>query len=183
MEETNVFRRDRKLPCTVTTIEKLDMNKVEHLMRGGVVMCTESNGEKYLIFAIDDKTHELTDFGGTREKKDANIIDTSIREFHEETLGLFDKLSWDDIKKCTCVYDSDSIVLFIRTSLNINDIAERFLELAKGEKDIEVCGIMPVSILNFIRCMKTPKPGCKSGVFYHRLERLLRKVDDIHDIL
>lgn len=50
------------------------------------------------IFGIDRDYLTLMDFGGHREPEDLDIIETAIREFGEESLGIFGPLTRNSLK-------------------------------------------------------------------------------------
>lgn len=180
------FKKNKYSPCNVKLVKDLDLIKTRGITRGGVVLYTRWNEELYLIFAKDSFTHDITDFGGIKSKRlDNSIVDTALREFDEETLGIFQKLTPEDVQDSVCVYDHDTLIILIRIDLDPNEICKKFNEKAKKFeiKKLEVCSIFPIKFHDFISCMTVPAANAKSNVFYHRTESLLRKIDNILMIL
>lgn len=71
--------------------------------RAGVVPYTIYNGKLYLCFGEDYRTKTIIDFAGGMEKFDQSMIATAIREFSEETLGVFGPLTKDELNRSTVI--------------------------------------------------------------------------------
>lgn len=153
--------------------------------RSGVVLYTKYADTIYFCFGRDSKTHDLSDFGGRTENSES-AVDAAIREFQEETLGVF-KLEKDDILESFCIYDRDSMVIMVRIDESPNTINDVFNEKAKNiiknkesDIDLEICGMVWIDFYDMMVCLHTSNPIKRTGVFFHRLELLFRKVKNIH---
>lgn len=107
----------------VATIN-LDSVKPE---RGGCIIYTVVDGITYFGLGLDSKTHDLTDFGGgINYKTDTNVITGALREFQEETLGIFGTITIDDINDCLVIYDNHNLIIFIHVDVNPNELSRIF---------------------------------------------------------
>ena len=151
-------------------VNNVDLNKVKPI-RGGVIIYTLYNNNIFFGLGIDSKTHDITDFGGgISYKKDKNVILGSIREFNEETLNIFDDISFEELQECPVIYDNNLLLLFLRVNINPNDISNYFLEIYKKTKlKKEVCSITWFSLDEFIHIIKNSK------ILFYKIKNLLNK--------
>lgn len=75
---------------SITMIEKIVDE--EMIKRAGVIPYIKRQNNVFFLFGLDEGIASISDFGGTREKKDKDIIDTALREFREETFGIIGTL-------------------------------------------------------------------------------------------
>lgn len=71
--------------------------------RAGVVPYTFYNKKLHLCFGEDYRTKTIMDFAGGMERYDSSMIATAIREFNEETLGVFGSLTTEILQNATVV--------------------------------------------------------------------------------
>ena len=95
-------------------VKDLDVNLVKPL-RGGVIVYTRVDDKLYFCFGIDRDTQEMTDFGGGigYKSRDKNIITGSLREFSEESLGVFGRINECYVKNSLCIYDDSVMIIFL----------------------------------------------------------------------
>jgi len=60
-----------------------------NIIRAGVIPYVVINNHVMLCLGVDKGTQELTDFGGGVRENDEDPITAAIREFHEESKGVF----------------------------------------------------------------------------------------------
>ena len=81
------------------------------------------------MIGVDAKTHDLTDFaGGIKYKIDRRVLSWAIRELQEETLNIFEPVTYDDVKECITIYDNNNLVIFMPVSLDPDTICREFNE-------------------------------------------------------
>lgn len=68
--------------------KEFDLDNIRYI-RAGLIPTFKMDGGKYYVFGVDSRTRILTDFGGHREHKDRDILDTAMREYMEESHGAF----------------------------------------------------------------------------------------------
>jgi hypothetical protein len=118
-------RRTSSEDPSVDIVETIDWKKQAQI-RGGIIMVKrvtskEGNEEIYFGFGIDRNFGDITDFGGSVKAKDRSRIFVCLREFAEETCGIFGFLSFENIAKYPCVSTSRVYIVF----LEVNDSFER----------------------------------------------------------
>lgn len=150
--------------------------------RAGVILYTVYQKQLYIGLAVDSASHDLTDFGGrVYYDADLNCITGSLREFHEETLGIFDPISADLVEDYTTVYDNNNLIMFLHLNVNPNTVSEKFLSVHNkhvtlmgdsAHRNLEVCGITWLTISAFIAAVD------KYGTIYERVRKVLQHVKD-----
>ena len=87
-------------------------NLPSSIRRGGFILFRSNPDDIYFCFGVDSRTKELTDFGGTILPNE-NPISGCIREFEEETCGVFvSKLFPNDIMNDYIFYNKSMAIIF-----------------------------------------------------------------------
>lgn len=101
-----------------------------YTIRAGVIPYTVHNDRLYFLFGRDYKTGEICDFGGGRKKNETSK-DTAIREFKEETNGIFSKLysdtCFDRAVKVVCKLPRPKNMIFFLP------VKPKWINIAKSE--------------------------------------------------
>ena len=163
----------------VKKLKYINFNRTR-VQRAGFILYTLYNGNIYFMIGIDSKTHELTDFAGTvKYKVDRHVLSGAIRELQEETLEVFEPVTYNDVKECITIYDNNNLVIFMPISLDPDTICREFneryretVERKRFNSEPEVCGITWLDIDEFMFHIKNP------GVIYSRIQNLLLKAGD-----
>lgn len=102
------------------------------LKRSGIVPYTDKIHPKsrYYCLGIDYYFGHITEFAGKVDTlKDGDIIDTALREFHEETGGIFAPLTREDLisQNVEILHDDLSLLVFVRVDVdNLTDSVSRY---------------------------------------------------------
>lgn len=167
-----------------TTVKNLDKENVKP-KRAGVILYTVYNTATYFGFGLDSVSHDLTDFAGHIDYElDKNVIDGALREFNEETLGIFDNVTSDVVADCPVIYDKQNLLIFVHVDIHPNIISSKLnskfkQEIEKDPKIMpEVCGITWLSFLDLQSCINTNKK-----VLFFKVKNLLKKAGDFWHLL
>lgn len=155
------------------------------VQRAGFILYTLYKGNIYFMIGVDSKTHELTDFAGTvKYKTDRHVLSGAIRELQEETLDVFEPITYNDVKECITIYDNNNLVIFMPISLDPDTICSEFnekyrkiIEKKNCKNEPEVCCLTWLDIDEFEYHIKNP------GVIYSRIQNLLFKAGDFINLL
>ena len=91
------------------------LDNTQTQQRAGVILYYSKGNKKYFVAGLDYETNEITDFGGHICKRDNNIVETALREFNEETRGLFnDYVDIDSLYDCPAIYNDVVVIVFVR---------------------------------------------------------------------
>ncbi len=167
----------------VKKLKNINFSKTK-VQRAGFILYTLYKGNIYFMIGIDSKTHDLTDFaGGIKYKTDRHVLAGAFRELHEETLDMFDPVTYDDVKECITIYDDNNLIIFMPISLDPDTICREFNDKYREARERkkfdepEVCGVTWLDIDEFVFHINTP------GVIYSRIQTLLSKAGDFLKLL
>lgn len=97
----------------LSTVEKyLSQTKNRSQTRCGILPYIILNEKYYICFGKDHKSGDYTDFGGGVHKGE-EPLQCAIREFSEESRGVFGKISIEDLQGCTCMYNKKMLIVII----------------------------------------------------------------------
>jgi hypothetical protein len=118
--------------CGTTKIDRvknIDWSKTSHC-RGGIIPYTLINGHLILGIGRDQKSKMLTDFGGwIKWKEKEGTLKGALREFGEETLGVFGHFTEEQIEESVIVYNSKMAIIFLHLTFSPSFISFRFRQM------------------------------------------------------
>lgn len=162
-----------------------------NLIRGGIIPYTFISKNDIQIpifcFGIDSYSADLTDFGGSRNSGDRDIIDTAIREFNEETLGVFGEIKIENIIGSKIIYDDHNAIILVYLDLNIEDIEiinQNFISLSTNHPNIEISSLVWLTndqINIGINLNNRIIKGFNPFVFYYPIFKLLDQAKFLFD--
>lgn len=77
--------------------------KDPRLRRAGIIPCIKFNRTTFFLLGTSEIHAYISDFGGTRESTDLDILETALREYHEETFGCLPNLSRENLRDTTYI--------------------------------------------------------------------------------
>jgi hypothetical protein len=175
-------RLDNRMNIPIkSTVKNINLDCVKP-ERAGIIIYTVIDGAFYMGLCVDAKSHDLTDAGGrVNYETDHNVIQGAIREFEEETLGIFDPIEFDDIKDCPVIYDDQNLIIFMHINIDPNLVSkvfhESYLQTPKRRNYPEVCGVTWLTWEEFQYCLH------HNGILYSRVQRFLKRVGDFSYLL
>jgi hypothetical protein len=118
-------RKNRVMFCSLGEFKQKDKMK-----RGGCIIYTKTSEGVRFCLGLDRKYKELTDFGGSYDKKkDKDIVDTALRELKEESLGLCSFNRSKDLDVCTALYNAKDFILFIPVIIDTDKFTTAYKEI------------------------------------------------------
>lgn len=161
----------------VTFVNKLNL-RTNKPQRGGVILYTIINDQLLFGFGLDSTYNEFTDFsGGISYKRDQNAIEGSLREFCEETEGLYCALHLEDVIDAPVIIDKHNLIIFLYTDESPDEITYAFQNLKRTKKS-EVKNIIWVTEQELKSAIKLKLP-----YIYSRLRNFLEKFGNFYDAL
>lgn len=159
-------------------VKEINLNMVKP-PRAGVILYTKMNNEFYFGLGIDNDSKELTDFGGgiSYKERDKNVIEGALREFKEETLGIFGHIQFEDVLEAPIIYNNDILILFKYTDLDPNFIRNEFLIAYQHHQNCEVSDIVWLSTSELKHQIMT------RGKMFSRVQNFLQKAGNFYWIL
>jgi len=159
-------------------IEHINWSKYRP-QRAGVIPYITCGDKLLFALGLDANFRELTDFGGgVSYKKDKTAVVGALREFKEESLGIFGELTPKDVEKSIVVYNLEMMIIFYHTDVDPKDKNELFHDKLKKESNPEVCDVV---WLNEEELNKSLDP--KSRLIYLRVRHLLAGAGNFYAFL
>src|SRR5690625_1459771 len=95
-------------------VNQLDLSNplITNIQRGGVIFYTFINGILNICLGRDKDSDDLTDFGGTRRKRE-NPIQCAVRESNEESRRVFSVITPEQVENFFCLYSSKMLIIFV----------------------------------------------------------------------
>jgi len=163
-----------------SVVSHINWSKVQPL-RAGVIPYIKNEKDNTPIFAlgVDVNFRELTDFGGgVSYKKDKNAIVGALREFREESLGVFGTFKPKDVSECFVLYNQSMMILFLLLEVEPEEINKAFHEKLKQESEPEVNGICWLPLCELQESLKPT-----SRLIYEKVKDLLIRGEDFSAFL
>ncbi len=147
-----------------------------HQLRSGVILYQIIDNEMIFTLGIDFIYNNITDFGGGVKYSDKSPIVGGLREFNEETLGIFGQISQDQIKNCAVIYSTEMMIIFVPFIHNINNIVNLFNKMKNTSVTNEIKSIVSIDRKRFSTMIEK-----NDDLVYHRVSNLLQKAKDKYD--
>jgi hypothetical protein len=157
-------------------VKNLDVNRVPS-KRLGVIVYTTVNGVVYFGMGLDTVHHELTDFGGSILWTDRDVIHGALREFHEETLGAFGRISVEQVQDCPVIFDANNLIIFVNVLVDPQAVGEEFRKRAAECVSPEICNLIWLTYDEFKQAIRDKK------IMYERVRNFLKGEGDISYLL
>lgn len=158
--------------------------------RAGVIMYTVHNGCTYFCVGLDAQTHDLSDLAGSVRRKYETGVGGALREFEEESLGIFEEITESEVAHCPVIYTQKDLVIFIRLEVNPHEVCEKFAKEYQSVMDSrgdtrmsmkwvepEMCALVWLTWEELVHAIRV------QGVMYERIRRLLQGAGDFSDML
>lgn len=166
----------------INTVENIDWTTVKP-QRGGVIIYTVHENNLYFGLGIDEKTGDLSDFGGgIRYKWDETAVNGSLREFMEESLCVFGAYDAEMIKKNVVIYSLFMMIIFVHLEVDIRRISELFNDRVKTNRNTEMSGLVWLTKDQFLNLIRSGTLTLNNGTthqLYYRVRKLLFKAKSL----
>jgi hypothetical protein len=92
-----------------------------------------------IFLGIDERTLDITDFGGSQESKDATPLETCLRELKEETLNLIQitSCSKEALNSKVLIY-TDILIAFIKYDEDFTKYVKLYQDKYREIKEIDI---------------------------------------------
>lgn len=163
----------------INYVKDIDLSVVKP-GRSGVIVYTIYKGKIYFVTAVDNKTKDITDFGGgvAFKTRNENSITGGLREHREESLGIFGTITAKEIGRCLAVYDNSTMIIFVPLKINLKSKYIEFLNRVKEHPNPEVIDLCFLNKRQFLNLI-TSDSGASTVdgnklLMYHRVKNLLQ---------
>lgn len=146
-----VLRRidDVEVLSQMDQVKNIDWTKQKQ-RRGGVIVYFIHQDKIIFGLGSDSTYKEITDFGGGVEKIDTDPVDTALREFQEETLGVYGNINREDVSECMVIYNRTMMIMFLPLRFDPAQITENFNQRVQIQNNPEINELVWLTKNNFI---------------------------------
>jgi 8-oxo-dGTP pyrophosphatase MutT (NUDIX family) len=117
---------------------------IQRTIRAGVIPYTMHKGQLHFLFGQDKRSNDLCDFGGGRKKGETSH-DAALREFKEETNGLFGEgkqVTLDKAKGLVCRHRKNMIFFLPVDPYWIHTASDEFDTRNQQTPNKEISGVV-----------------------------------------
>jgi len=137
--------------------------------RAGIVPYRiDQKGQIRFIWGIDTGSSDITDLGGRTESNDRDSLDTAIREFREESFGVFGRITRDQIGRSLAIYRKDLLIIFVRLDYDPQVIMNLFQQRKQYSSRPEIDRLIEIDKFELIKMV------CNPGTMYEFIRILIR---------
>jgi hypothetical protein len=147
-------------------IKNIDMDDM-HQRRAGVIVYSVIDGKLMYCMGVDNVWGQISDFGGGVRKEDKNVVTAALREFFEETLGVFGIYFEDEVQDCFCIFSEVMFIMFIHLDM-VDDVSLLFDQRRSKFLTTEMRCLKWLSHKDFINYIESSQ-----NELFHRVQKLL----------
>jgi hypothetical protein len=186
-KSSSLYHRRRPKTVYKKKIRDIDWNVVKP-NRGGIVVYfkTPSNivmpatnkevNEILFCFGIDAKFNELTDFGGGISLKRETVIEGALREFREESHGVFEQLIPSNLSDCLAIYNESTMIIFVELRVTLDNEDRHLLNLtfkSRLHEKSEISSLVWINSSELLSLLERSKTRQHRWNMYRRVQSLI----------
>ncbi len=156
-------------------VSEINWNDRKYI-RAGVIPYIEEKGIKFYAFGLENSLATIGDFGGHRERKDADALDAALREYVEESLNTFGILTRDKVKDYYVLDGKDTAEILVPVKGPMFQYSNKFKQLIGINPKHEVQNIVWFSrkqLLRLIDSQEEKYDNIKPYLMYSRIRDTL----------
>lgn len=162
-------------------IKNISSDHLSKIKRAGIVVYTWKRSRCYFGLGIDKRSGDISDFGGYRKRTDLNCLVTALREFEEESLGIYGEFTTEQLEQCYGLCDDITLMIFLRVNIDPRFAIKLYKNAVIKEPAPEMSRIIWLDINNFLKLISKDHP---KYILYSRIrDILIEKITQISDIL
>lgn len=98
--------------------------------RAGVILTSTVGGVTWFGLGVHSESHDLTDFSGgvSYNRRRETAVQGALREFYEETLGIFGTIFVEDVGEYPVIYDTNMMIIFLHVAVDPELCSEVYLD-------------------------------------------------------
>lgn len=98
-------------------------------IRAGIIPYIDINDTRYFALTLQFPNSDLADFGGTIESWDIDALDAAIREYYEESFGIFGEINRENLQDCYVLDGNDTAEILLPVSGYMYDYNQKFYQI------------------------------------------------------
>lgn len=156
----------RQLP-RVREINWLDRKYV----RAGIIPIVEQGNVQFFGFGVENGIAAIGDFGGKIERWDRDALDAAIREYYEESFGVFGDITRDMLQNCFVLDGIDTAEILLPVSGPLYQYTERFHQMGISSEH-EVQSVIWLSRRQLLTAIDSQEVSFEGTKIYHMYDRI-----------
>lgn len=151
----------------IATVSTIPVAYTQTHKRAGIIPYRQSHPGIRLLLGVDTPTGEDTDLGGGVKTSDCGSIHAGIREFSEESFGIFGKIRPNELNNCLAVFNEELLIIFLPLKYDFEQSRQLFNSRRLEKEYSEIADLREYSEVEFIDRIINP------GKMYERIRLLL----------
>lgn len=157
-------------------VSEINLNNPEWI-RAGIIPFINSEGIIIYAFGIGNIIGDICDFGGHREAIDTDLLDTAIREYEEESLNIFGRLTREMLQDCEVLEGIDTMEILVPITGMPYSYTTDFLNLIGDNTDHEIQNIVWLTkqqLLTIVDAQNTVVDNIKIFYMYDKIYNVIK---------
>ncbi len=160
------------MQVSVDHIKQIDWT-IQKQRRSGVIVYTMYKGQIYFLAGIDTASGNITDFGGGIKLKEETPLTGGLREFVEESCGIFGNIKENDVLDQIVIYTKDLVIMFIHINFNIDRAMTEFNYRISKITNPEVSGLILMNLEQFTQIIRGET--LNERIMYDKIRTVLKE--------
>lgn len=159
------------MQVSLAYIKDIDWN-IQKQKRSGAIVYTLYKNQIYFLAGVDTSSGNITDFGGGIKLKAETPLTGGLREFSEESCGIFGSIDEKDVSDHLVIYTNDLMIIFIHITFNIDRIMMEFNTRIAEVSNPEVNSLILMNSEQFVKLIKGG--AVNERIMYDKIRTVLK---------
>ena len=184
----NIYDSQKNNGVVIKMVKDIDWSSIRPLRAGIIVYRINDNNELVFSLGVDSQYGEITDYGGgVSYVRDKTAVRGALREFDEESLGVFGEITSANLHTCWAIYNSELVIIFLKMTIDVDRILVQFRSKVANRYRSEICDIVFLHWNDFQKIINgekiTSDDGYRKRGLYNPVKTILSSIDNLNKIL
>ncbi len=163
-------------PNQLKRVRDIDWKDPKYI-RAGIIPVIDQGNVRFFGFGVENGVAAIGDFGGHKEKKDYDALDSAIREYQEEALNVFGQLNREMLQDCYVLDGIDTAEILLPVSGTLTKYNESFRELLGNNDQHEIQSIIWLSKSQLLTAIDSQEVSFDGVKIYHMYNRIVSTIN------
>lgn len=178
-----VVKYSSDIKRSLKRVRDTDWNNKKKYIRAGIIPFVQQGELRFFAFGIENGVAAIGDFGGHYEKYDRDLLDTSIREYNEESFKVFGELNREMLQDCFVLEGDDTLEILLPVRPPIYQYTQKFHELVGSNINNEVQSVVWLSRRQVLMAIDSQQLAHKEVKIYHMYSRIRDTLHKNRDLI
>lgn len=146
-------------------------------IRAGIIPIIDQGNVRFFGFGVENGVAAIGDFGGHKEKKDYDALDSAIREYKEEALNVFGELNREMLQDYYVLDGTDTIEILLPVLGPLTQYNEAFRKLLGNNDQHEIQSIIWFSKHQLLEAVDSQAQVFDGVKIYHMYYRIVDTIN------